>query len=187
MRPPHELLGVSENATEREIEEAYNRRKLYLNPANFEEGTEEHERTEALLLELDEAKAKMLSRSQAPREASASPRAEAPALPEVDYPASDIVPGETRKKLFATAAALIVVAFAVMLLVSLSFTYTSGLKEEVASLNARVERLEAEKNSLKDKLEAQRGKIADLQSTVNNLENSVLDHDTKISKLEFLR
>ncbi len=187
MRPPHELLGIPEGATEREIEEAYNRRKLYLNPANFEEGTEEHEQTKALLLELDEAKEKMLSRPAGRGEANVFSRPETAPLPEPEYPASTIVPGETRKKLFVTAAALIVVVFVVMLLVSLSFTYTSGLKEEVAALNARVERLEAEKNSLKDKLEAQNGRITDLQSTVNNLKNTVLDHDTKISKLEFLR
>lgn len=192
MRPPHEVLGIPENATGAQIEEAYNRKKLYLNPANFEEGSEEQELTKTYLLELEEAREKLLSLTPQP----ATPAGPAnlpnrdetadPVYDERDFPIVNPA-GETRKKMLISIASMIVMAFLVMLCVSLSFAYTSGLKAEIADLNARIDLLEAEKDNLKDKLEAQKGKTDDLGRTIDNLSNTVLEHGSRITGLEYQR
>lgn len=43
-KPPHEVLGVPENATRAEIDEAYRTRLIYANPKSFAEGTPERAR-----------------------------------------------------------------------------------------------------------------------------------------------
>ena len=184
-RPPHETLGILETASTEEIEEAYNRKKLYLNPANFEDGSREQKETEAYLLALDEARAALSS--SAPREAAREPEALSPEpFGEPDFPILS-PDGEARKKMYLSIAATITVAFLVMLLVSLSFTYTSGLKTDLAETRARIELLEAERDSLKDKMEALDGKIKDLAGSVLNVSNTVLDLGQTVIGLEYSR
>ena len=192
MRPPHEVLGVPENATGSQVEEAYGRKKLYLNPANFEDGSEEQELTKAYILELDEARERLLSPGAQPalQMAPVPPldrdEAVTPTHVERDFPI--VNPGdETRKKMLISIAAMIALAFLVMLCVSLSFAYTSGLKAEIADMKLRIDLLETEKNNLKDKLEAQKGKFDDFGHIVDNLSNTVLDHGSRITGLEYQR
>lgn len=51
-KPPHEVLGVPENATRAEIDEAYRTRLIYANPKSFAEGTPEREKARAHCEEL---------------------------------------------------------------------------------------------------------------------------------------
>lgn len=54
-KPPHEVLGVPENATRAEIDEAYRTRLIYANPKSFAEGTPEREKARAHCEELMQA------------------------------------------------------------------------------------------------------------------------------------
>lgn len=192
MRSPHEVLGISENATGVQIEEAYNRRKLYLNPANFENGSDEQEQVKAYILELDEARGKMLARraTPAPQTAPNTPpaRGETPALARGadDFPV--VSPTyEARRKILVSAAAAVALAFLVMLCVSLSFAYTSNLKAKTAAMSARINLLETENDRLRDRMESQRGRIDDLERTVGNLNDTTLNHNSRIMALEYQR
>jgi len=49
MRQPYEILGVSENATRAEIDEAYKRKLLYVNPNNFPIDSEERLNVDATI------------------------------------------------------------------------------------------------------------------------------------------
>lgn len=196
-RAPHETLGISENAAGAEIEEAYHRKKLYLNPANFEEGSKEREEINAHILELGEARAKMLAAAAPPIRPAAPPvkppapvsdeeRREEARLAEPDYPILDPA-SETRKKMFRSVAVTIGLSFLVMLFVSLSFAYTSGLKADIAALSARINLLEAEKNNLKDKIDSLAGKLNGLGDNISNLNNTALDMNSRIIALEYRR
>jgi hypothetical protein len=52
MRQPHEVLGVPENATRAEIDEAYRRKLLYVNPNNFPMDSEEKLNIDAMRNEI---------------------------------------------------------------------------------------------------------------------------------------
>lgn len=189
-RAPHETLGVSANAAGAEIEEAYSRKKLYLNPANFEEGSEEQEETKAYLLELDEARMKMLAAAPQtlgqPVQTRDGERRKEALTGEPDFPVVNPA-NEMRKRVFISIAATIGLSFLVMLFVSLSFAYTSGLKADISALNARINLLEAEKENLQDKIDSLSGKINSLGYNVSNLNNTALDLSSRIIGLEYRR
>lgn len=189
-REPHEVLGISENASVVEIEGAFNRKKLYLNPANFDEGSKEQEETKNHLAELGEARIKMLAAAGRQQDQPSPPREEegpkAEPFAEPDFPILNPA-SETRKRMFLSIAGTIVLAFLVMLFVSLSFAYTSGLKTDIAELNTRIRLLETEKDNLKDKADSLDGKINDLINSIDNLNNNVLDLNSQVTALEYQR
>jgi hypothetical protein len=59
--PPHKILDIPSDATREQIEEAYRRKKMYVNPWSFPEESPEWKETLASLEKLDRAYSTMIS------------------------------------------------------------------------------------------------------------------------------
>lgn len=81
MRAPHEVLGIQDGATRAEIDEAYRRKLLYLNPNAFAEETPERKNAIKAYEEIKEAYAALISPQQ-PQATTASAVQYMPAIQE---------------------------------------------------------------------------------------------------------